>query len=249
MKRIFTRILLLGTWALLGNVSAQAQNAAVIHKTDGTVIRVPLAEIDSIVYQGAGELHEAVDMGVSVKWASVNLDIDQPNNEAVSPESFGGLYGWGDPTGTHREQNYGTSRDYYLDDLDEFLNIYGGKGVEEISGSDRDIAREKWGGEWRMATKDEWNELRANCTWTKEFRNGIEGFLVTAKNGNTIFFPYAGWRIADVIKMQNEAAWYWTSTAVPGDATSCYSIGMGTSETFLLYTQRYCGHSIRPVRK
>ena len=35
---------------------------------------------------------EAVDLGLSVKWASCNLGADAPND-------YGGYFGWGDPTG------------------------------------------------------------------------------------------------------------------------------------------------------
>lgn len=41
------------------------------------------------------EEDQAVDLGLSVKWAAWNVG-------ASTPEGQGGLYGWADPTGTHR---------------------------------------------------------------------------------------------------------------------------------------------------
>ena len=46
-----------------------------------------------------------------------------------------------------------------------------------------------WGSKWRIPKKDEWEELLANCTITNKTVNGIDGYLVTGKNGNTIFLP------------------------------------------------------------
>lgn len=46
-----------------------------------------------------------------------------------------------------------------------------------------------WGSKWRTPKKDEWEELLANCTITNKTVNGIDGYLVTGKNGNTIFLP------------------------------------------------------------
>ena len=40
---------------------------------------------------------DAIDLGLSVKWANRNID-------APSPEKSGGLYGWGDPTGKKQLQ-------------------------------------------------------------------------------------------------------------------------------------------------
>lgn len=69
-----------------------------------------------------GEVADAVDLGLSVKWASHNLG-------ASSPEEDGGLYGWGDPTGNR---------------IDKYVPaaIYD----KNISGTKYDIARVHWGG-------------------------------------------------------------------------------------------------------
>ena len=41
--------------------------------------------------------HEAVDLGLSVKWATCNIGT-------TKPEYFGNYYGWGDPTGKKHQQ-------------------------------------------------------------------------------------------------------------------------------------------------
>ena len=93
---------------------------------------------------------EPIDLGLSVKWASWNVG-------ASSVEEYGGLYGWGDPTGTATGKGPGVSA--------------GG----EISGTEYDIAQAKWGDSWRMPTKAEMEELLNKCIKTTATRNGISG--------------------------------------------------------------------------
>ena len=60
----------------------------VVYKKDGTHVMFAYEEIDSIVTYNVGR---AVDLGLSVKWASCNVGAD-------SPEEYGGYYAWGDTT-------------------------------------------------------------------------------------------------------------------------------------------------------
>lgn len=46
----------------------------------------------SLVVCCQAQTHEAVDLGLSVKWATCNVG-------ATSPQELGGLYGWGDVSG------------------------------------------------------------------------------------------------------------------------------------------------------
>ena len=57
-----------------------------------------------------------------------------------------------------------------------------------------DVAHVKWGGNWRMPSKDEFLELMdtLNCAWIYTSMNGMTGYKVTSKkNGNSIFLPDA----------------------------------------------------------
>ena len=49
-------------------------------------------DYDALIRQPELTIAEAVDLGLSVKWASFNIG-------ATSPTEYGKLYGWGDPTG------------------------------------------------------------------------------------------------------------------------------------------------------
>lgn len=110
-----------------------------------------------------------VDLGLSVKWADHNLGA------SIESEA-GGLYMWGDPTGTATFSTH-SRPDLY-----------------EISSTQYDIATIQWGGNWQMPTYNEVIELieKTSHQWT--MRNGVEGLLFTSTiagyTDKSIFFPY-----------------------------------------------------------
>lgn len=58
-----------------------------------------------------------------------------------------------------------------------------------------DTATALWGKDWRMPTKEELQELMDSCSW--EFEKNRQGFLVTGRNGNSIFLPAGGFKSGD----------------------------------------------------
>ena len=119
---------------------------------------------------GFGRVADAVDLGLSVKWASWNVG-------ASKIADYGGLYGAGDPTGLKTSTN---NNDYHW--------VEG----ENICGTQYDLAHVKWGGTWRLPTVEELQELKDNCSWTFDVTiDGIIGCIATGPNGNILFFPYA----------------------------------------------------------
>lgn len=120
-----------------------------------------------------GKIAVAVDLGLSVKWASWNIG-------ASKIADYGGLYGAGDPTGLLTSTNYG---DYYWED-----------GVS-ICGTEYDLAHVKWGDKWQMPTIEQLKELKEKCTWEHDVTiDSVIGSVATGPNGNTLFIPYAGCR-------------------------------------------------------
>ena len=124
---------------------------------------------------------EAVDLGLSVKWASWNVG-------ASAPEEFGGRYGWADPTGEKRTT-----------ELDDYPSA---TPPENICGTEYDIARAQWGDGWRLPSQAEFQELVDNCTWEWTEMNGVAGRRATAVNGNSVFFPAAASRDGETVSNQ-----------------------------------------------
>ena len=74
-----------------------------------------------------------------------------------------------------------------------------------------DAAHVNWGGEWRMPTIDEVDELIQQCSWTWTQLNDVYGYKVTGPNGNSIFLPAAGYKGAGPSYPSGEDGLYWIS--------------------------------------
>ena len=126
-----------------------------------------------------------VDLGLSVKWAAGNVG-------ATSPEQAGLYFYWGETVGYTAEQVTSGVRAFTQ-------NEYNAGPAASISTDltlAQDAARANLGGNWRMPTKAEYQELLDNCdaTWVSSYMGkGVAGRLYTSKvNGNSVFFPAAG---------------------------------------------------------
>ena len=72
---------------------------------------------------------------------------------------------------------------------------YGTVDNKTVLEAEDDVARVKWGKDWRMPTADEQQELVDNCIWSRGRLNGVDGYWVTSKqNGKSIFLPKTGCR-------------------------------------------------------
>lgn len=167
------------------------------------------AEDKGYVVSGSLEGHDYVDLGLSVKWATCN--ISALKNE---PANIGQYFSWGVTT----HQTYFSWADYiYWTDINgdgyfsyEELTDIG----KEISGTKYDVASKRWGGGWRMPTKDEMEELITKCKITVTTRDDTFGFKLQGPNGNCIFLPAAGyWRQREIQSLNS--GHYWTSTRCP----------------------------------
>lgn len=94
---------------------------------------------------------DAVDMGLSVKWADRNLG-------ASTAMEAGGYYAFGE---TEVKDYYDWDTYQHCDDADMFCQHDLG---ENISGTEYDAAFTTLGGGWRMPTLEEVEELLENCT-------------------------------------------------------------------------------------
>ena len=130
---------------------------------------------------------EAVDLGLSVKWANMNVG-------ATKDSGFGSYFAWGEV----KPKKYYSWGTYIWSQGDsKFLLKYSTSDRRiQLTPSD-DAARANWGGEWRMPTIEEYEELidPAKCTWEWITKDGVNGYKVTGKKtGNSIFLPITGFR-------------------------------------------------------
>ena len=143
-----------------------------------------------VVVTGDVAVPDAVDLGLSVKWASFNLG-------ATKPEEFGDYYAWGE---TEPKDEYWWSNYKFKDNSYPF---------HILSDAD-DAARIKLGEGWRIPTKAEWLELIINCA---KYRLEDNSWEFRAPNGNSIIIPAAN-RIdgREPYEFGTSSSYYWSST-------------------------------------
>lgn len=127
---------------------------------------------------------EAVDLGLSIKWANQNIGASQP-------EEWGENFYWGYiEGGTYPLEDNGWHVEYeWLSYSLYTLKTYGYIDDDYNLTSSYDAATQIWGSQWRMPTKKECDELLSKCTWTKTTKNGVTVYLVTGPNSNYIYIP------------------------------------------------------------
>ena len=124
--------------------------------------------------------------------------------------------------------------------------------MSDISGNVMyDVACAKWGGSWRLPTKEEYKELIQKCKWQWTTQNGKKGYKVTGPNGNSIFLPAAGcYNGRFGLISVGQWGYYWSSTPYNhNNGTEAYSLTIATNSLNLFYSNRYLGVSVRPVSK
>lgn len=180
---------------------------------------------------------EAVDLGLSVRWANCNLG-------AKAPEEYGGYFGWGDPTGSLWDGNgiYRQAGAFVWD-----TNNYGGMNPPtEISGTTLDVVTAHWGIGWRTPSVNEAYEMCSKCEWKLRSQDGRNWYEVIGPNGNSIIIPLAG--LYGIIPGKggsslmegplhtNSKGWYWTSSICDSPGTSKtrgYTVQQGVATAWM----------------
>lgn len=193
--------------------------------------------IDAVVGEGVANNgnrgvengHEWVDLGLSVKWATMNVG-------ATAPQEYGDYYAWGE---TETKNAY-TLRNY------KFLGEFIGDGKMSLDIED-DAAANNWGGDWRMPTDDDWREMKENCTGEWIAINGVYGKKYTGTNGNSIFLPAAGYLEGNELKFENMSCLYWEPVIIRGNYSFRAECVVINNYSGLILPDRCCGLSVRPV--
>ncbi|MBR4156797.1 MAG: hypothetical protein IKU01_08930 [Bacteroidales bacterium] len=172
---------------------------------------------------------EYVDLGLSVRWAPFNIG-------ATSPTECGDYFAWGEiETKTEYTEANSLTHGIYMDDI-------GGN-------PQYDAARAIWGSTWRLPSREEIEEIVAECTWEWTSVDGMNGCKITGPNGNHIFVPAAGCYIGAELKMLGQNGMY-HSYKMCGDYVNFsygFHFGEGDDNYQLDWLYRAYGRSIRPV--
>ena len=206
-------------------------------------LRMAIVELDPL--PKASDI-KAVDLGLSVRWASANLG-------ARTETESGYFISWGELSpkqGRYDWEHYKwcTYVNENNRDHSHFSKYVTDSKWGEVDGKTRldledDAAHELLGGNWHIPTPEEFQELVDNCTFENVSLNGHTVMKATGPNGNCIYFPHTGsTHIIDEI-------YCWTTDMSPGanQHAICYSIHSFWGTAYETWEDRYVGLTIRAV--
>ena len=193
-----------------------------------------------------------VDLGLpsGLKWAKCNLG-------AETETDYGNYYMWGSTepstaeecnwantpfnngSDSYNEEYFTTHKSEWLDDKDNLKPEY-------------DAARAIMGGDWRMPTEAEIQELIDNTDseWVEDFNgSGVNGGKLTSKvNGNSIFIPAAGYRSVSSFYHQGSYGYVWSSSLNASAPNFAWGLSFDSDGIYAdYYDFRDYGHVVRGV--
>lgn len=221
----------------------------VIYDSESTTVIFTKVELESSMDTSK----PFVDLGLTsgTLWATCNIGADNPQDAGL-------FFAWGDTVGhgSDPSDGYFFSWDNYkwcvvVDYFSHFTKYC----TESSSGNDGfadgkyeldpedDAAYINWGSEWRTPSKEQFDELKNECTWTLKTIGDVKGYEVVGQNGNSIFLPETGWRIDDMLL---DGGAYWARSANPEDTGGAYYLGWDDWGEYE-YGGRVNGQCVRPV--
>lgn len=236
-----------------------SDNPDVVTVSDGVVTAVKVGQAKVIAR--SGELMAectvsvfydapAVDLGLSVKWASFNIG-------AENEEESGSYFAWGETT-EKSNFDWTTEGDYKWGILDESAEplcgmtkytafVNGGDGLKFLQAED-DPASVAWGTKWRTPTMEEIDELFDDnvCTWSWD--KVRKGYTITSiANGNSIFLPHTGYRRGSELIDNQLCGYYWSSLVRVFGPSLAYNLRYNTNSYEIQVSNRSYGLAVRAV--
>ena len=192
-----------------------------------------------------------VDMGLPSGnfWAKYNIGVN-PNKLNSNNAWFGEYYAWGE---LQPKLNYNLL-DYAF--ANGKMTLYNSEdGIKTLMPKE-DIATVSLGPEWRMPTKEDFQELiqYSNKTYVTNYKNvtDLNGALFTSTiTGNEIFFPFNGMRFGNRL-IADDKCFLWSSTLSDITDSGSYAVLLSLNkdksiQVYILIEQREYGLNIRPI--
>ena len=188
---------------------------------------------------------EAVDLGLSVKWANMNVG-------ATKDSGFGSYFAWGE---TKPKKYYSWETYSWSQGNSDFMLKYSINDRKINLAPSDDAAHVNWGGEWRMPTVEECEELADTdkCEWEWITKDGVNGYKITGKKtGKSIFMPITGFRFYEGIQFRAVKGIYWTSILYTGSPNKAWCLEFDVTDVDVTFgklsSNRFSGRCIRAVR-
>ena len=166
--------------------------------------------------------HEYVDLGLpsGTLWATMNVG-------ATKPEEYGLYFAWGETQGYADVsiKAFHWSDYKWTEDGGSTMSKYNATDGKTVLDLEDDAVAANWGGNWKMPTEAQFQELLNTTyitnTWVTDYQgSGINGRLFTSKtNGNTMFIPAAGNANSSYIYGVGNSGGFWSSSLLSSNVT------------------------------
>ena len=205
---------------------------------------------NDVIVKGGG--YEYVDLGLpsGLKWAKCNVG-------AKTETDYGSYFMWGSITPNTASQcdwakapfNGGASS--Y--DSTYFNSVKGTVCPNDVLAKEYDAAAQIMGGDWRMPTQTDFNELLSGTTneWIPNYNDtGVSGRKFTSKtNGNSIFIPAVGECANGEVYDVGDYGNVWSSSLSTSSPDCALRLDFNSAESSMHDGYRRNGMSVRGVRK
>ena len=203
---------------------------------------------DNVIVTGGEEVitYEYVDLGLSVKWATMNVG-------AKTEEDYGHYYMWGSITpNTPDECNWANTpfnNGATSYDTTYFNSVKDTVIPNKVLAKEYDVAAQIMGGDWRMPTKNECQELYKNTTQSWVTIKGVNGKKFTSKTDTTkyIFIPAAGYYYNGSVSEVGTYGYIWSST-ISSPYNNARFLKFRATTCSASTTERCYGMSVRGVK-
>lgn len=195
-----------------------------------------------------------LDLPSGTKWATCNVG-------AENPWEYGKYFQWGDTEGYYDNEEHDFSWKNYkwcngtYDTLTKYNNdsIYGSVDNKLVLDTEDDAAHVHMGGDWRMPTQDEMQELvdNTNHEWVENYQgSGISGRLFTSKkdSSKSIFIPASGFRFGSSVGLSVTLINLWSSTLFTDSPNGVWRLISYLDACFIYYYNRNNGFCVRGVK-
>ena len=251
---LFYIVVLPGTWANGFTVKVYNKDCSTIIEQFATTKSTTFSTTNATVMpeKHVEKTYEYVDLGLpsGILWAKCNIGADT--------ETDAGLYfQWGDTRGYTADQ-VGVDKifdwaHYKFGTRDNLTKYNSTDGLTTLQLAD-DAAHANMGEDWRMPTKEEYQELIDNTPseWVDNYNTtGVSGRLFTGTNGHTLFLPAVGIAFDNMIFMSYSGS-YWAASLnqeYAFESYYLYIIGGEDEDVGKHSINRFIGFPIRGVKK
>ena len=219
------------------------------NKSEADALAEIAKKIEALKGAGGGsttEVKDYVDLGLpsGLLWGKYNIG-------ASNEKDAGSAYSWGGITALSRLEG----NKWFYDETYPYLNEkaewtkYNSKDKKTILDAVDDIANVKLGGNWRIPSPEEWQELLDNCEWTLYLKNYYKITGKGAYSKNYIILPIIPSNLNNPLSMED-----YQSNKLFVDEESDYHWGYKNNYIFKMSDKkvtndqyRYIGSLVRPV--